>query len=170
MTNQELGAARFKVRITGERRCTLYEAIVCGGRVSMCGGTGVVECREYSRGSTFFDEVAYNLVIEIFDRSPFNLFPNIFFLFGFEGQFDKNLLQLFIDIVDAELLERVVLWEDQCNMETSQMVRANLKYFKSEYILSSKFHVRSKFWDTFAHQYTDDMGACGSRFHRNIDP
>jgi hypothetical protein len=34
-------------------------------------------------------------------------------LFGFQGQFDKNLLELFVDIVDAELLEGVVLQKDQ---------------------------------------------------------
>jgi hypothetical protein len=38
-----------------------------------------------------------------------DLFSDIFFLLSLQCKFDEYLLQLFIDIVDAKLLERVVL-------------------------------------------------------------
>ena len=53
----------------------------------------------------FLDEVADNLVVKIFDRIPLDLFPNVFFLLSLEGELNKNLLQLFVYIVDAQLFE-----------------------------------------------------------------
>ena len=137
MTNQKLGATRFKMRVTSKSRGALNEAIICGRRVRVCSCTGIIECREYSWGATFFNEVAYNLVIEVFDRVPFYLFPDIFLLFSLEGQFNKDLLKLFIDIIDAELLERVVLQRGQFKRQSPGLEKMDLEYFESENILSS---------------------------------
>ena len=75
----------------------------------MCSGASVVESREDAGWSSFFDKIAYNLIVEVFDGGPFDLFADVFFLFGFEGQLDEDLLELLVDIVDAELFEGVVL-------------------------------------------------------------
>ena len=75
----------------------------------MCGCTRVIESGKYARRSTFFNKVAYNLVVEIFDGRPGNLFSNIFLLFSLQGQFNEDLLKLLVDIVDTQLLEGVVL-------------------------------------------------------------
>lgn len=53
---------------------------------------GVVEGCENPRWATFFDQVAHDLVVEILDRGPLNLFPNVFLLFGLEGELDEDLL------------------------------------------------------------------------------
>ena len=68
-------------------------------------GTGVVESGENTRWATFFDQVAHDLVVEVLDRSPLDLLPDIFLLFSLEGQFDEDLLQLLVDIVNAQLFE-----------------------------------------------------------------
>jgi hypothetical protein len=38
-----------------------------------------------------------------FDGSPLDLLSNIFFLLGLQGQFNEDLLELLVDVVDAEL-------------------------------------------------------------------
>ena len=50
----------------------------------MCGSASVVESGEDTRGSSFFDEIAYNLVVKVLDGSPFNLFADVFLLLGLE--------------------------------------------------------------------------------------
>ena len=53
---------------------------------------GVVEGCKNARWTAFFDQVAYDLVVEILDRGPLNFFPNVFLLFGFESELDEDLL------------------------------------------------------------------------------
>lgn len=53
---------------------------------------GVVESSENTRRTTFFDQVAHNLVVEVLDRSPLDLFPDIFLLFSLESKFYEDLL------------------------------------------------------------------------------
>ena len=67
--------------------------------------TGIIKSRKDSRRAPFFDEVAYNLVVEVFDGIPFNLLSDVFLLLRLQSQFNKNLLELFVDVVDAELFE-----------------------------------------------------------------
>lgn len=71
--------------------------------------TSVIKCRKDTRRSLLFDEIADNFVVEIFDGCPFYLLPHIFFLLRFEGKLDENLLQFLVHIVNAQLLEGVVL-------------------------------------------------------------
>lgn len=88
----------------------------------MSSGTGIVECCEDAGRSLFFNEVAHNFVVEELDRCPLDLFSVILFLLPLQSQLDEDLLQLLIDVVDAELLERVVL-ED---LETEDILARNL--------------------------------------------
>jgi hypothetical protein len=69
----------------------------------------VIQSSEYSRRATLLNEIANNLVVEVFDFRPLNPLTNIFLLLGLESQLDKNLLQLFVDVVDAELFKAVFL-------------------------------------------------------------
>ena len=69
----------------------------------------VVQGSEDSRGATLLNEIADDLVVEVFDFRPLNPLTNILFLLGLESQLDENLLQLFVDIIDAELFEGVFL-------------------------------------------------------------
>ena len=75
----------------------------------MGSGAGVVQRRENARRSTFLNKVAHNFVIEVFDRRPINLLSNILLLLGLERKLNENLLQLLVDVIDAELLKGVVL-------------------------------------------------------------
>lgn len=65
----------------------------------------VVEGGKNARWATFFDQIADDLVVEVLDRSPLDLLSNVFLLLSLESEFDKDLLQLLVDIVDAELFE-----------------------------------------------------------------
>jgi hypothetical protein len=55
---------------------------------------------------------SYHLVIEVVNWCPLDLLPYVFFLFGLECKLNKYLLKLFVDVVDAKLLETVVLKEE----------------------------------------------------------
>lgn len=67
----------------------------------MCRCRSVVEGSKDSGRTPFFYEITHDLVVEIFNRGPFDLFPNILLLFRFEGQFDEDLLELLINVVDT---------------------------------------------------------------------
>lgn len=75
----------------------------------MCGSTGVIQRCKYARWTAFFDEITNNLVVEILDWCPFDFLSDIFLLFSLQSKLDKYLLELFVDVVDAELLEGVIL-------------------------------------------------------------
>ena len=109
MLDQELSTTGLEVCVGRQGGSTLDEAVVRGSRVGVCGGARVVQRREDTRGTALLDEVAHDLVVEVLDGIPLDLFPNILFLLGLEGELDEDLLQLLVDVVDAQLLERVVL-------------------------------------------------------------
>jgi hypothetical protein len=67
--------------ITRKHGCTLYKTIVGSRRIGVCCGASVVEGSKNSRRAAFLDKIAYDLVVEIFDRCPFDLLPNILLLF-----------------------------------------------------------------------------------------
>ena len=67
----------------------------------MSGCTCVIQGCEDARRSFFFNQVADNLVVEELDGRPLDLFSNVFFLLSLESQLNKDLLQLFVDIIDA---------------------------------------------------------------------
>lgn len=55
-------------------------------------GAGIIKGCENAGWTTFFDQVAYNLVVEILDRVPLNLLSDVFLLFSLEGELDEDLL------------------------------------------------------------------------------
>lgn len=67
----------------------------------MCGGASVVESGKDTGWTTFLDEVAYDLVVEVVDRCPLDLLANVFFLLGLEGELNEDLLELLVDVVDT---------------------------------------------------------------------
>ena len=73
--------------------------------------TGIVQRRKHSRRLLVLNQRAHNLVVEIFDRCPLDLFARVLLLFCFQRELNEDLLQLFVDVVDAELLKRVVLYK-----------------------------------------------------------
>ena len=109
MLDQKLCSASLEVGVAGEGRSTLDEGVVGGGGIGMGGGTRIVEGSEDAWGTALFDEIAYNLVVKVLDGSPFNLFADVFLLLGLERKFNKDLLQLLVNVVDAKLFKGVVL-------------------------------------------------------------
>ena len=108
MFHDELRPSRIKVGIRRQGCHSLYEAIISCGWVGVCCGTSVVESCEDTRRTAFLNEIANDLVIEVLDRRPFDLFPNVLLLLGLQREFDEDLLKLLVDIVDTKLLEGVV--------------------------------------------------------------
>ena len=106
---QKLGSASLKVRVGGKSRGTLYEAVVSCGRIRVCSGGGIVQSSEDTRGTALFNKVADDLVVKVFDLRPLDLLTDIFFLLSLQSQLDEDLLQLLVDIVDAELFEGIFL-------------------------------------------------------------
>jgi len=92
MLDQKLGPTTLKMGITGECSGTLDKGVICCRWIRVRCGSCIVQGREDSWGATFFDQVADNLVVKIFDRCPIDFFPYVFFLLGFECQFDEDLL------------------------------------------------------------------------------
>jgi hypothetical protein len=62
------------------------------------------ECDTYSLNQ--FDA---RLVVEVLDRLPWNTFSDVLFLFGLECQFNEDLLQFLVHVVDAKLFKAVLL-------------------------------------------------------------
>lgn len=97
------------MRVASKSGASLYETVVSCHGICMRSCRSVVQGSEDSRGATLLNEIADNLVVEVFDFRPLYPLANIFLLLGLESQLDENLLQLFVDIIDAELFEGVFL-------------------------------------------------------------
>lgn len=109
MFDQELSSASLEMRVASKTGASLYKTVVGCRGVCMCSCRSVIQGGEDPRGSTLLNEIADDLVVEIFDFRPLDPLTNIFLLLSLEGQLDENLLQLFVDIIDAELFEGVIL-------------------------------------------------------------
>ena len=92
MFDQELRPASLEVRVSSKSRSSLYKAVISCHRICMCSCCGIVQSSKDSGGTTFLDEIADDLVVEIFNLGPLNLLANVFLLFSLEGQLDENLL------------------------------------------------------------------------------
>ena len=107
--HQKLGTTSLKVRVGGKSRGTLYKTVISRSRIRVCSRSGIVQSSEDPRRTALLNKVADDLVIEIFDLCPLNLLTDVFFLFSLQSQLDEDLLQLLVNVVDAELLERIFL-------------------------------------------------------------
>ena len=169
MLHQKLGSASLKVRVGSKSSSTLYEAVISCGRIRVCSCGGIVQSSEDSGGAALLNKVADDLVIEILDLRPLDLFTDIFFLLGLQGQFDEDLLQLFIDVVDAELLEGIFL---ECQM--SVVSGSNLSVIPQRSQIQ-KCPVTDIKWrgtgerTRRTHQNSNQLADCSTRFHRNVD-
>ena len=67
----------------------------------------VVQHTEQARRLSALDQLADDLVVEERDRSPGDAFRLVLVLLSLECQRDENLLELLVDVVDAELFESV---------------------------------------------------------------
>jgi hypothetical protein len=56
-----------------------------------------------------FDQITTDLIVEELDRLPLDALSGIFVLLGLECQLNEDLLQLLVDVVDAQLLESIFL-------------------------------------------------------------
>ena len=137
----------------------------------MCSRTSIVQCRKNARRSTLLDEIAHDLVVEIFDRCPFDLLPDIFLLLRLQSKFDENLLQLLVDVVDTELLERIIL-ENNEHFPRYMISMTNIENFKSEDVLDKYIESSLPRLEKIVSTYknADDMSTSGAGFHRDIDP
>ena len=97
------------MKIGREGSSSLNETVIGRCRIGVSGSAGIIEGSKNARRSLLLDQVADNLVVEELDRCPFDLFPIVLFLFPLQCQLDEDLLQLLVDVVDAELFERVIL-------------------------------------------------------------
>jgi hypothetical protein len=97
------------MRVGRKGSCTLYEAVISRHRIGMRSCGSVIQRSEDPRGPALLNEIADDLVIEVFDFRPLDPLTDIFLLLSLECQLDENLLQLFVDIVNAKLLERIFL-------------------------------------------------------------
>ena len=75
----------------------------------MSSSASVIEGSKDAGRATLFNKVTDDLVVEVFDGRPFDLFPDVLLLLSLQGELDEDLLQFLIDVVDAKLLEGVVL-------------------------------------------------------------
>ncbi len=92
MFDQELRPASLKVRVGSKSRSSLYETVISCHRICMRSCCGIVQSSEDPGGATFLNEVADDLVVEIFNFGPLDPLANIFLLLGLESQLDENLL------------------------------------------------------------------------------
>src|SRR3989338_4853972 len=66
----------------------------------------LVEKRKDSE-RVFVDEVDARLIVKVFYGFPSDAFASVFFLFSFQSEFDEDLLEFFVDIVDAQLFKTI---------------------------------------------------------------
>lgn len=67
----------------------------------MSGCTSVVKSSENSGWSPFLYQITHDLVVEELDWCPFDLFPDVFLLLSLQSELNEDLLELFVNIVDA---------------------------------------------------------------------
>ena len=119
----------------------------------MCRCASIVQRGEDARRALLLYQITDHFVVEIFDGGPFDLFSHIFFLFRLQSQLNEDLLQLFVDVVDAKLFKGVVL-----------------EYFETEDILRKFLSKATVSRICTTHKNTDELRDGGTRLHRNVDP
>ena len=69
----------------------------------------VVKQGQDTEGLLSFDEIQNVLVVRKVNERPFNAFPGVLFLFKLKNIIVEVLLQFFVRVVDAQLLQRVFI-------------------------------------------------------------
>jgi len=99
------------VLMAREETIGLLKELLISGRTTLsvdC-GANIIKKREKTWRILTLDKIAHDLVVEELDRSPLDTFSDVLFLLFLKSLLDEVLLQLLINVVDAELLETVVL-------------------------------------------------------------
>jgi len=73
------------MRVASKSGTSLYKTIVGRRRIRMRSRRSVVQGGKDSRGATLLNEIADDLIVEVFDFRPLNPLTNIFLLLGLEG-------------------------------------------------------------------------------------
>ena len=107
--DNKLTLSVLEVWILPEEVQSSHKGVVRSARISMRCCTSVIEGSKNTRWPLVFNQRAYHLVIKVFDRRPLDLLASIFVLFSLQGQLDEDLLEFLINIINAELFERVLL-------------------------------------------------------------
>ena len=158
MLDQELRATGLEVRVARKRRGALNEGVVGGGGVGVGGRASVVQRGKDAWGPAFLDEVADDLVVEVLDGRPLDLLADVLLLLGLEGELDEDLLELLVDVVDAKLLERVILYGIIVVRDQNRTIIVKLTSNISKPKMScAKGKHRSR-----ACEYADDVQECRS--------
>ena len=122
--DDELTLATFEVGVLGQEVKPANESLIGRTGISVSSCTGIVQSGEDTRGALVLDQRAHHLVVKVFNRSPLDLLAGIFILFCLESQLNENLLQLFVDIVNTQLLERVLLEDfESVNIQDTNRIR-----------------------------------------------
>ena len=87
---------------------TLHECTIASSGVGVSSLGGILHGRENTDWPDLFDKITNNLVIKILDRCPLNLLPGVLLLLCLESELNEDLLQLLIDVVNAQLFETVL--------------------------------------------------------------
>ena len=77
------------------------------------------------------DEVADDLIVEEWDRLPGDAFGRILVLLGTQRKLNEDLLQLLVDIVDAHLLEAVLLEDLKLLIDLIILLMCERRYQRS---------------------------------------
>lgn len=181
MLDEELLTSHFKVGVASEHRGTLDKRVVGSRGIGMGCRCGVVQSGEDTCWTLILDERAHDGVVKVcagsatatkgrigrtFDGRPLDLLANIFLLLGLERQFDKDLLQLFIDIVDAELRRRVSI--RQTPVHAAHLLKAIvLENLKPTTVTVSSGH-RRKTTRLLDIQHTNDVFTRPLRLHGDV--
>lgn len=83
MLHYELCTAGLEMWVTCETGCPLDKALIRSSWICVCSGGGVIQGSEDARGPLLFNKVAYDLIVEEFDRSPSYLLADVLLLLCF---------------------------------------------------------------------------------------
>ena len=101
MFDHKLPLSWLEVRVRGESVKSLNKGLVCCARIGVCGRASIIQSCENPWRSFLFYQLTHNLIVEIIDGRPLNLFPCILFLLRLQSQLNEDLLKLLIDIIDT---------------------------------------------------------------------
>jgi len=137
--NGESTSESAPVSMTREKTISLLKELLIGSGTTLGvdGGADIIEKREKTRRILTFDKIAHDLIVEELDRSPLNTFSDVLFLFFLEGLLNEVLLKLLIHVVDAELLETVVVKD----LETEDIKNANDASVRKLPLIKSKINL-----------------------------
>ena len=102
-------STELKVSICCARGQTLGVSFIGAICLGVDGTTDIIENQEDTRWVLTFDQFTDNLVVKERNGGPLDTFVDVFLLFQSKSEFDEDLLEFFVDVVDTELFETVFI-------------------------------------------------------------